>query len=194
MTLGDAIVRLAPKLDCIVASTASSLQQRNQFNSSAVSLVATSHCDHPSQIILSPAQRISSPLNQSPSGVDLGLASLALQPPPSIDVSISPPFHSHSINDASRPLSSPSITIPTNARSQRDVSTDTRPSPALTVTASPPFMNETTMPDMAARIDPKVVLHGVTVPLDVPLLWLSHNMSYADNFLHLVIRTDNNKS
>ena len=31
------------------------------------------------------------------------------------------------------------------------------------------------------------VLHGIEVPLSVPLQWLSENMSYPDNFLHICI-------
>lgn len=32
-----------------------------------------------------------------------------------------------------------------------------------------------------------IILHGTQVPLETPLQWLSENMSYADNFLHLVL-------
>ena len=34
---------------------------------------------------------------------------------------------------------------------------------------------------------PKVVTHGVSPPLSTPLAWLGENMSYPDNFLHLVV-------
>lgn len=34
----------------------------------------------------------------------------------------------------------------------------------------------------------EVILHGVRAPLDVPLHWLAINMSYADNFLYVVVR------
>jgi autophagy-related protein 5 len=30
------------------------------------------------------------------------------------------------------------------------------------------------------------LLHGVKIPLNTPLVWLSENMSYSDTFLHLV--------
>lgn len=33
----------------------------------------------------------------------------------------------------------------------------------------------------------RVVTHGISPPLDTPLQWLSVNLSYADNFLHLVL-------
>lgn len=33
-----------------------------------------------------------------------------------------------------------------------------------------------------------VVSHGIPVPLDSPVLWLSRNFAYPDNFVHLVIR------
>ncbi|OQR78337.1 autophagy protein 5-like [Tropilaelaps mercedesae] len=36
--------------------------------------------------------------------------------------------------------------------------------------------------------DMEVILHGIHAPLDVPLSWLSVNMSYADNFLYVVVR------
>lgn len=32
-----------------------------------------------------------------------------------------------------------------------------------------------------------VITHGIEVPLDAPLQWLSEHMSYADNFIHLAI-------
>ena len=31
------------------------------------------------------------------------------------------------------------------------------------------------------------LIHGIEVPLSVPLQWLSENMSYPDNFLHICI-------
>ncbi|XP_022655162.1 autophagy protein 5-like [Varroa jacobsoni] len=36
--------------------------------------------------------------------------------------------------------------------------------------------------------DMEVILHGIPVPLDAPLQWLAINMSYADNFLYVVVR------
>ncbi|KAJ3402009.1 autophagy protein 5 [Chytridiales sp. JEL 0842] len=33
----------------------------------------------------------------------------------------------------------------------------------------------------------QAIVHGISVPLETPVLWLSRNMSYADNFLHVVI-------
>jgi autophagy-related protein 5 len=33
------------------------------------------------------------------------------------------------------------------------------------------------------------LLHGVVVPLDTPIGWMSQCMVYADNFLHIVIDT-----
>ncbi|KAI8593535.1 autophagy protein Apg5-domain-containing protein [Geranomyces variabilis] len=32
------------------------------------------------------------------------------------------------------------------------------------------------------------ILHGIEVPPDTPLVWLSRNCSYPDNFLHIVLR------
>lgn len=34
----------------------------------------------------------------------------------------------------------------------------------------------------------EVLLHGVPAPLEAPLQWLGVNMSYADNFLYIVVR------
>ncbi|TPX53939.1 hypothetical protein PhCBS80983_g06104 [Powellomyces hirtus] len=36
--------------------------------------------------------------------------------------------------------------------------------------------------------DAVALLHGIEAPLGVPLVWLSQNCSYPDNFLHIVIR------
>lgn len=36
--------------------------------------------------------------------------------------------------------------------------------------------------------DMEAVLHGIPAPLDIPLHWLAINMSYADNFLYVVVR------
>ncbi|KAJ3016875.1 UNVERIFIED_CONTAM: autophagy protein 5 [Siphonaria sp. JEL0065] len=33
----------------------------------------------------------------------------------------------------------------------------------------------------------KIITHGIQVPLDTPLIWLSRHLSYPDNFLHLVL-------
>jgi hypothetical protein len=40
-----------------------------------------------------------------------------------------------------------------------------------------------------ARLDPQVavVLHGVHLPLDTPVNWAYENLSFADNFLHVVV-------
>nr|AKH66778.1 autophagy protein 5 [Artemia parthenogenetica] len=35
--------------------------------------------------------------------------------------------------------------------------------------------------------DFKVVLHGIFIPQEMPLQWLSEHMSYADSFLHIVL-------
>ncbi|ORY49802.1 APG5-domain-containing protein [Rhizoclosmatium globosum] len=40
---------------------------------------------------------------------------------------------------------------------------------------------------LAAKKEFKVITHGVEIPLETPLLWLSRNFSYPDNFLHLVL-------
>jgi autophagy-related protein 5 len=32
-----------------------------------------------------------------------------------------------------------------------------------------------------------VILHGVNLPLDTPVNWAYENLSFADNFLHLVV-------
>lgn len=34
----------------------------------------------------------------------------------------------------------------------------------------------------------KTVIHGVEVPLDTPIHWAYENLSFADNFLHFVIK------
>lgn len=31
-----------------------------------------------------------------------------------------------------------------------------------------------------------IISHGIEVPLDTPLSWLAQNVSYPDNFVHLV--------
>lgn len=33
----------------------------------------------------------------------------------------------------------------------------------------------------------KVLTHGISVPYDTPVQWMSEHMSYLDNFLHLVL-------
>lgn len=33
----------------------------------------------------------------------------------------------------------------------------------------------------------KVVIHGINMTLNMPVLWLSQNFSYPDNFLHICI-------
>lgn len=38
-----------------------------------------------------------------------------------------------------------------------------------------------------AQAPASVVIHGISIPLDTPIAWMSQNMSFADNFLHLVI-------
>lgn len=40
-----------------------------------------------------------------------------------------------------------------------------------------------------AELDPKVAItiHGVDLPLDTPVNWAYENLSFADNFLHLVV-------
>jgi len=35
----------------------------------------------------------------------------------------------------------------------------------------------------------EVLVHGVKPPMCIPLSWLSQNLSYADNFLHICVRT-----
>jgi len=35
----------------------------------------------------------------------------------------------------------------------------------------------------------RLLLHGISPPLNTPLAWLSENMSYPDNFLHFVLLT-----
>ena len=34
----------------------------------------------------------------------------------------------------------------------------------------------------------QVVIHGIDIPLETPLQWISEHLSYPDNFLHLCIR------
>lgn len=33
----------------------------------------------------------------------------------------------------------------------------------------------------------KVFTHGICIPNDTPIQWMSEHMSYLDNFLHLII-------
>jgi len=57
-----------------------------------------------------------------------------------------------------------------------------------------PVENEkqTTLQDLVLKanlkIESKVVVHGVDIPLETPLQWMSEHLSYPDNFLHLCIR------
>lgn len=32
-----------------------------------------------------------------------------------------------------------------------------------------------------------VIVHGIEIPLDTPMNWAYENLSFADNFLHIVI-------
>jgi autophagy-related protein 5 len=55
---------------------------------------------------------------------------------------------------------------------------------------------ETTVGDLLESVTPvekrpaaaAAVLHGVEIPLETPLCWLSENCAYADGFLHVVLR------
>ncbi|KAI8823435.1 autophagy protein Apg5-domain-containing protein [Fimicolochytrium jonesii] len=40
----------------------------------------------------------------------------------------------------------------------------------------------------SAERKPAAILHGIVIPLDTPILWLSRNCSYPDGFLHFVVR------
>lgn len=61
-----------------------------------------------------------------------------------------------------------------------------------------PVENEkkTTVEDLLARTNLKVeskgpvhvIIHGIDIPLETPLQWMSEHLSYPDNFLHLCIR------
>ncbi|XP_037080674.1 autophagy protein 5-like [Pollicipes pollicipes] len=42
-------------------------------------------------------------------------------------------------------------------------------------------------PELARAGSPRVILHGITPALETPVQWLSQHLSYADNFLHIVI-------
>ena len=33
----------------------------------------------------------------------------------------------------------------------------------------------------------QVRVHGITIPMETPLQWMSENLCYADNFVHIVI-------
>lgn len=33
------------------------------------------------------------------------------------------------------------------------------------------------------------ILHGIHVPLDTPLQWMSEHLSYLDNFLHIIVKS-----
>lgn len=35
----------------------------------------------------------------------------------------------------------------------------------------------------------EAILHGVPLPLDTPLAWAARHLAYADNFLHIVVRS-----
>jgi len=39
--------------------------------------------------------------------------------------------------------------------------------------------------------DYSIILHGLNIPLDTPLLWLGQYLSYPDNWLHIVIKQKN---
>ncbi|KAJ3297874.1 autophagy protein 5 [Blyttiomyces sp. JEL0837] len=85
--------------------------------------------------------------------------------------------------------------------SPSDANTTDTAVPTSTTTDQPPSSqtpsNEEseTGATTAANVDtdqvlyPDVITHGIVVPLDTPVLWLSRNMSYPDNFLHLVVRS-----
>jgi len=60
-----------------------------------------------------------------------------------------------------------------------------------------PLENEkqTTLQDLLLKANLKteskglqVIVHGVDIPLETPLQWMSEHLSYPDNFLHLCIR------
>lgn len=36
----------------------------------------------------------------------------------------------------------------------------------------------------------RIITHGIELPLDTPLQWMSEHLSYPDNFLHLCIFTN----
>ena len=33
-------------------------------------------------------------------------------------------------------------------------------------------------------------IHGISVPLDTPIIWMSRNLSFPDGFLHIVLVVD----
>ncbi len=41
--------------------------------------------------------------------------------------------------------------------------------------------------DMVLNKRLTILIHGLDVRLDVPLQWLSENLSYPDNFLHIAL-------
>ncbi|XP_060572782.1 autophagy protein 5-like [Ruditapes philippinarum] len=45
------------------------------------------------------------------------------------------------------------------------------------------------LPDLGESKDQKILIQGIEVPLDTPLLWLSEHFSYPDNFLHICVST-----
>ncbi|KAI8982145.1 autophagy protein Apg5-domain-containing protein [Mycotypha africana] len=46
------------------------------------------------------------------------------------------------------------------------------------------------IPELTFPLDSKltIMLHGIEVPLDTPIVWAYENLAYADNFLHMVIK------
>jgi hypothetical protein len=42
--------------------------------------------------------------------------------------------------------------------------------------------------DLSNEENIQSTLHGIEIPLETPLLWLSTNMAYPDMFLHIVLR------
>ncbi|KAI9337815.1 autophagy protein Apg5-domain-containing protein [Obelidium mucronatum] len=58
---------------------------------------------------------------------------------------------------------------------------------STTTHVNEPSLNENPPNSTTTTKKFRVITHGVEVPLDTSLLWLSRNFSYPDNFLHLVL-------
>lgn len=46
--------------------------------------------------------------------------------------------------------------------------------------------------DSKTLADSKLITHGISIPFETPLIWMSCHLSYPDNFIHLIIQTNTN--
>ena len=49
------------------------------------------------------------------------------------------------------------------------------------------LLKKTLIPTTKYFISVKLRTHGIVIPIDAPLQWLSEHMSYPDNFLHVCL-------